>query len=250
MRLPKLVAVCAVVALCSVEGGGPASAQQTAPSPLELVYTPVTPCRAFDTRATAAINANQTRSFHVSGSADFPPQGGPAHGCGVPSYATAVSISLISVNQAAAGYLTAFAYNTPRPAAVSMYYQPNVTLANAIISPIRGGNLSIYSSKTTHVTGDVTGFYAPQITASVNEDGTLASSTPRVLGSRFDGNYYYLTIDRDVNNCVGLGAIAGSGNAFLSAQTYSNQVLITTYFLDANGQPQPATFPFRIVINC
>lgn len=239
MRLPKLVAVCAVVALCSVEGGGPASAQQTAPSPLELVYTPVTPCRAFDTRATAAINANQTRSFHVSGSADFPPQGGPAHGCGIPSYATAVSLSLISLGQAAAGYLTAFAYNTSRPAAVSLYYQRNVTLANAVIAPLNQGNVSIFSSQQSHVAGDVTGYYAPQIHAYVDPSGQLLSGSRIVSVSKVSSGSYRVVLDRDPEGC---SAAVNSDIGPVIASTYIHGGNIYVYTYDTSGEYTNAYF--------
>ncbi|MET0313013.1 MAG: hypothetical protein ABW275_01315, partial [Hansschlegelia sp.] len=180
VRILKPAAVaCCFASFGAVPGAGSASAQ-TAPNP-GLEYKSVTPCRAFDTRATAPVAANTTRSFHISGSHDFPGQGGPEHGCGVPTYATSVSMSLTAVNEADAGYLTAFAYKAARPLITSLYYQRNVTVVSGLISAINQGNISIYSSKQTHVVGDVTGYFAPPITASVNPTGQAYHKTSRVL---------------------------------------------------------------------
>ncbi|MET0313061.1 MAG: hypothetical protein ABW275_01570, partial [Hansschlegelia sp.] len=201
MRMFWCLAACgAFVAWLSAVG---AASAQTAPNPAELVYTPIAGCRAFDTRATAAIGSNQVRSFHVSGSSNFPGQGGPAHGCGVPGSAKAVSLSRISLSQAAAGYLTAFAYNAARPASVSLYYQRNLTIANAVIAPINQGNVSIFSSQQSHVAGDVTGYYAPPIGAIVFADGTLGSGAARITQVQHGGTgSYTLYPDVDVGSCT------------------------------------------------
>jgi hypothetical protein len=55
-------------------------------SALDLVYTPVTPCRIIDTRppgAGGALAPGAPRDFHVAGTAGFDTQGGNAGGCGI-----------------------------------------------------------------------------------------------------------------------------------------------------------------------
>src|SRR5262245_22785889 len=56
------------------------------PSNADLVYTPVTACRVFDTRLTAEgrIAPGATRDFLIAGMQGFTAQGGAYGGCGVP----------------------------------------------------------------------------------------------------------------------------------------------------------------------
>ncbi|MET0313432.1 MAG: hypothetical protein ABW275_03480 [Hansschlegelia sp.] len=196
MRMLYIAAVLGTalpLALC-----GAASAQTA-----ELTYTPIKGCRAFDTRATAPIGANQVRSFHVGGSAQFPGQGGPAHGCGVPASATAVELSLSTVNASAAGYLTAFAYNAARPATVSLTYPAAFTTTSTQILPVNAANVSVFSSRQTHVAGDVTGYFAPQIAAEINPSGSIKTATSRLISAeRFATGNYKLVFDRDVSSCI------------------------------------------------
>ncbi|MET0313431.1 MAG: hypothetical protein ABW275_03475, partial [Hansschlegelia sp.] len=51
------------VGLAFVSFGAGGAFAQTAPDPAALEFTQVTPCRAFDTRATTPVAANTTRSF-------------------------------------------------------------------------------------------------------------------------------------------------------------------------------------------
>ncbi|MET0313060.1 MAG: hypothetical protein ABW275_01565 [Hansschlegelia sp.] len=240
----KHAAAWGLAAACLVAGGGAASAQ-TRP---DLEYQPIAPCRAFDTRATAAVGAGQTRSFHISGSTDFPGQGGPAHGCGVPAYATAVSLTLISLSQAAAGYLTAFAYNSARPSAVSLYYQRNVTLANTVIASINQGAVSIFSSQQSHVAADVTGYYAPGIEGYVNGSGALISGTRVVSAAKSQTGFYTVTADRDLASCT-VSAQPDNSSFSMGAIIGSNIANFSSRNITASGAPYGDTaFYFRI--NC
>src|SRR5437667_8121983 len=87
--------------------GGPRIAQGfLGASAADLVYTPVTPCRIIDTRATGAggpIVPGVQRDFLVSGTTGFDTQGGTAGGCGIPDGATAAMLNLVVVKPAGAG---------------------------------------------------------------------------------------------------------------------------------------------------
>ena len=78
-------------------------------SAADLVYTPVAPCRSFDTRTSGGIIAAGTeRNFYVAG------------GCNVPyGPATAVMINLTAVDPVATGNLKAWAVWNPQTAAPS-----------------------------------------------------------------------------------------------------------------------------------
>src|SRR5262245_8037235 len=110
----------------------------------DLVYTPVTPCRVFDTRFSAAgiLVAGVPRDFLVAGSiAGFPGQGGNAGGCGIPlGPATSVIINFAAVTPTGDGNLRAWAVANPQPpaplAAVMNYSTTLAALANGVAVPI------------------------------------------------------------------------------------------------------------------
>jgi hypothetical protein len=65
----------------------------------DLVYTPVVPCRVFDTRSASAgiLVGGTQRNFVVAGTTGFAAQGGNSVGCGVPlGRATSVIINFAS----------------------------------------------------------------------------------------------------------------------------------------------------------
>jgi hypothetical protein len=144
-------------------------------SSADLVYTPVTPCRVFDTRSASAgiLAANTQRNFFVTGNSSFANQGGSAVGCGIPfGPATSVVINFVAVNPAGAGNLRAWAVADPQPpaplAAVVNYSATLAALANGIAVPICDAALSACVSdlrlqadvSSVHVVGDVVGYFA------------------------------------------------------------------------------------------
>jgi hypothetical protein len=221
---------------------------QTAPP--ETVFTAIKPCRAFSTAPTGKMTGDSYRTFQIAGSGSFAGQGGAPAGCGVPFSATAVAISLTGIGSPSAGYAVAFSYGAQLPNVYTLNVQGNVANTAGTISAIAEGKMNVFVTRPMHVIGDVVGYYAPQITAEINEDGTIASSSKRVLAARFDGNYYHLTIDRNTTGCVAVGALVGSGNRFLTAMTYSDQVLVTTYFINQSFTSTQTSMPFRIVVTC
>jgi hypothetical protein len=101
---------------------------------VDLVFTPIAPCRIIDTRSAGGpIAAGTTRDFDVAGALSG--QGGAAD-CGVPEgRATAVAVNLVAVNPAGAGNLRAWAFGQAVPtASVINYASGNV--ANAVVLPI------------------------------------------------------------------------------------------------------------------
>lgn len=139
----------------------------------DLVYTPVTPCRAFDTRdAGGVLGPGVPRSFVVAGTDGFEAQGGKAGGCGVPlGPASAVVVNLVAVGPSGMGHLRAWpADESSVPPMASVLNFGNVSglnaLANGIVLPIcdHAGPcasdlwIQAYGS-STHVVGDVLGYF-------------------------------------------------------------------------------------------
>ncbi|HXK11355.1 MAG TPA: hypothetical protein VMT70_17050, partial [Vicinamibacteria bacterium] len=96
---------------------------------LDLVYTPVTPCRIIDTRlAGGPIPANTTRDFKVTG--DTTSQGGA--NCGIPSGVTAAMINFAAVSPAGAGNLRITPYGQAIPLAAIITYSAGVSISNGL----------------------------------------------------------------------------------------------------------------------
>jgi hypothetical protein len=101
-------------------------------SQVDLVYTPVTPCRIIDTRlAGGVLGAGTTRSFLVTGT-DLSSQGGSATGCNIPSLSTAAMINFVAVSPAGAGHLRATPFGTPIPLAAILNYAAGLNIANGL----------------------------------------------------------------------------------------------------------------------
>jgi hypothetical protein len=132
----------------------------------DLVFTPVAPCRLFDTRSAAAgiLSAGVVRNFLVNG--NMTTQGGDAGGCGIPVDPLAVVVNLAAVTPTGAGNIRAWRYLDPVPAAAAMNYNPTNTspaLSNMIVIPtcfICGLDISLRSDvSNVHAVGDVVGYF-------------------------------------------------------------------------------------------
>ena len=148
----------------------------------DLVYTPVTPCRVFDSRVSAGgpgpIPANTQRNVFVAGTVGFPAQGGAAGGCGVPVGATSAIINFVTVLPAGPGNIRAWAVANPQPAAplaAIMNYGAVAGLpaiANGVAVPLCNpaatdcvlGDLRLQAdTNSTDILGDVVGYFGPAI---------------------------------------------------------------------------------------
>lgn len=161
---------------------GSTTALRIGDSAADLFYTPVPPCRTFDTRSSGGIIAAGTeRNFYVAGGCDIPY--GPA---------TAVLINLTAVDPAATGNLKAWAVGNPQTAAPSAaimtYSTATNPVSNAVLVPIcdpaqtscTAGDIRIrVGVASTHVVGDVMGYYRkvdmPVGSAQITSVSTVAS---------------------------------------------------------------------------
>ncbi len=169
------------------------------PNPMELIYVPVTPCRAFGGQALAV---NQIKPFFISGVIDMRPQGGPAAGCGVPATASAVTINLSAGVSTAGGYLTSYATGTPRPNMASLNYKTNPATSGSVVALGTDGTISVFASGATRVSGDITGYFLPQIQVYMNSNGSAYAATTRIISTEKLGTgSYRIVTDRNLQLC-------------------------------------------------
>jgi hypothetical protein len=212
----------------------------------DLVYTPVTPCRALDTRLSAegAVAPGAPRTFLVAGTERFEAQGGKAGGCGVPlGPATAIAVNLTVVQPGGNGHLRGWAAGSPPPppptSVLNFGIVPGLgALANAVVLPIcdegaLGGpcasdlQLQAYGS-STHVVGDVLGYFRAadaatsplsgasgfgpvQATASTLHLGyTIFTTPPRFVYCTVTCS---ITLKSNAANSVGYAFVQGGASA-------------------------------------
>jgi hypothetical protein len=202
------------------------------PAQADLVYTPLTPCRIFDTRlAGGPIAGGSTRSFIVangSGSLSF--QGGSAAGCGVPfGPATAAVVNFVVVAPAGAGDLRQTPFGTPVPVASFLNYVnsgiANDNTSNGSVTTIcNPATTSCGSDVTIQVDGgatdlvaDVQGYFAaPVVSRTITVVASSGTITPGNFGTA-------------VANCpAGLHAIGGgvdAGNVLTMVVTSSCPII-------------------------
>ncbi len=112
------------------------------------LFVPLTPSRAYDSRAGAGIHPTVTNRVIQIG------------GGGIPIGASAVSMNLTSDSAAGAGYLTVFPADTGQPLISNLNYPAFDPRANAgIVRLSAGGALNTFVNQTTHVIIDVNGYF-------------------------------------------------------------------------------------------
>ena len=137
---------------------------------VDLLYTPVTPCRIVDTRKTSAgiIGASTQRDFHVFGSGGtISAQGGNSAGCPSPlGEPLAAHINMVAVNPTGKGNLQAFPVGAGTGAGLSVNYNTiDTNLANAgTVKTVTGSGADITVASnfsSAHTVIDVLGYYYP-----------------------------------------------------------------------------------------
>lgn len=132
-----------------------------------LIYSPVEPCRIFDTRnAGGIIAAGTSRDFFVHGDTDISGQGGNLTGCEAPQgEPVAVALNITLVPGATAGHIRVYPAGTPLPNASTINFSASTNIANALVAKtnfdISDSDLSIYATFDTHVLADVQGYFYP-----------------------------------------------------------------------------------------
>lgn len=157
----------------------------------DLVFTPVTPCRIFDTRTsqggTGPIPAAGTKGFAVWGQTSFAAQGGAASNCGLvaSSNTAAVAVNLTVVLPTAGGYITAYPSGVAVPQAATVNFNAGDVKGNFTIVKVQqtgaAPNLNVFSTSQTEVVGDVVGFYAKPVATALECEVTSRTTVPIVF---------------------------------------------------------------------
>ena len=128
-------------------------------------YEALTPTRALDTRVSITeapygigTVAKIAAGLHVPLSLH--------DRFGVPSDATAVVLNVTVTDPNAAGYLTVYPCDQPRPTASNLNYERNQTVANQVtvalstnLAVIAPGTVCLFTQQTTNLVVDVAGYY-------------------------------------------------------------------------------------------
>jgi hypothetical protein len=201
------VAVAAPLTRQHAVGAGPAATPSitSVDTSTESKFTPITPCRIVDTRhGGGALSGGVARSFSAIGSAGISAQGGASGGCGIPSAATALDVSLQSVNSTKAGFLNETASGVAFANASLLHYVKGQTIGSGATLPITGTGTFAFKLKAsaghTDVLVDVLGYYIKPMTATVNSNGTLLFGS-RVVSVAGTSGQYDVQFDRSVVGC-------------------------------------------------
>ena len=104
------------------------------------LYVPTTPQRRLDTRQSAPLQAQESRSFDAPG-------GGVAVG------------SLTMLNPAGRGYATAWANGSPRPETSSINLTDGTVIANFVATKVSGSGVALFSSIPSNYLFDQFGYF-------------------------------------------------------------------------------------------
>ena len=137
-------------------------------TPTDQAYTPLVPCRLFDTRLMfeGAVAADGMRSFVLAGLPSYRAQGGLDGDCGLREVEpTAVVVNLTAVQPGAPGFGTLYPFGATRPLASSVNYPTGDTRGNLVVvrvaGPASAADATLYTFARAHYVGDVVGYYAP-----------------------------------------------------------------------------------------
>ena len=206
----------------------------------DLSYTPLQPCRIYDSRPGSGVQGAGTGPLHAGTPVAVDVAGGAASSCGVPfPFAKAAVLNFTVVAPAGAGDLRAWPWDNTNPAppnaAIVNYANlPGLAIANGIVVPICN-NATATSADCTHdlllradvsnahLVIDVLGYMAPPAaTALVCE--RLSAPFSAAIGTQFNigspacDTGYTLT-----GGGIELGTAWTSGDELLGSNPFSNE---------------------------
>jgi hypothetical protein len=173
----------------------------------------------------------------------------------VPTDATAVSATIISIDQSGSGALRATAVEWPLPATpILVFHRASVSTSAILPIGFAIGDPNVIMrayGASTQVLVDVTGYYLEQIHLAVEANGTLGAGTDRAVGaSHIPGTgVYTLTFDAYLGGCGVLATDIDDINVFASALPDGDTVTVDTYGM-LNSTLKSGDFAFQLYISC
>lgn len=194
----------------------------------DLMFTPVEPCAAFDTRTEKGGTGEKTISgnphyFDVDGeSTDFSGQGGVSSGCGVPdgsgteAEAEAVLLNLVALDAQGSGNLRIYAADESSPQGGVVVYKSGLNNSNAVVAKIAddqsNGDIAIdVNGDPLDIRGVVLGYY---------QNVTDNHWTKTQADNRFARDFHDHDIVQ-VDQSGGFTAVAASSTETIVSTTYS-----------------------------
>ena len=195
-------------------------------------------------------NVKNRKNYVITGNTGFEDQRGKPGGCGIPTSASAVSLTLQSSNSSAEGTLLVGVKGSPTLPALN--FRPNATLTTQVMTPLSDdGFVGLRAQDgTTRVTAWVNGYYTEQLAAHMNNDGTLYAASRRVTASwRIGTGSYRIDFDRDILGCAVHVTIA-DGPYYGSGFSDVKSVYVNTWILNTNADPVPQDLYFMASVVC
>ena len=179
-----------------------------------------TGCRIFDTRnAGGPFAVSAFRDLSVLDTA-VAGQGGASGGCGIPTAAIAVDLSLSTAGGSPTnvGYVRVGPGGVTPTATVLQFLKGQGTsvTTTAALSTSDTMRLQVFGA-STHLIGDVLGYWQATAQGTIDSDGTLleGSGVSSVFKSPNNAGDYYVTFDRSVAGCT---AVATPGEVPLNTR--------------------------------
>ena len=216
---------------------------------LPSTYTPITPTRVYDSRSPVnLLHSHTKRTFQVTGLA------------GIPANATAVTGNLTVTGQTAAGYVALSSGGS-----LSTGHQPTFSTNNFPLGDTRANDVTVplsldgqldamywtaYTSDTTHIIFDVTGYYMNNYAAAdfnaITPAVVLNTNTGLGLTGPFV-SHTKRTFDLSALSAIPSNAVAVAGNLIVNGQTRAGYVTVSSGgSLTTGTQPTTSTDNFPL----
>lgn len=243
-------------------GGSKVSTKNLGDSSVDLVYTPVTPCRLFDTRGsqgglgTPLLNTRRTYGA-ITPVAN---QGGPGGGCAAGTGAAVALIQIGTLTPAGSGLLQGGAQGASLPNALILY-QVGDQYGTAVAMPLNPANGRFDLQEQfaqADLYGDLLGYFrAPPnfaVSAVVRSSGTLERGDHVVSSANLSAGVYEVTFDQDVSGCTWTGTIGTRD----TLSTFPGFITLAGHVGDVNGLSvstyntggTSTNLPFHLNVTC
>ena len=166
----------------------------------------VTPCRVLDTRSSSGA-FNGMLPVNVTSSS-----------CGIPSTAEAFVLNATVVPTGGLGYLTLWPENEARPVVSTLNADDGVIASNMAIVPTTNGSIDAFSSSSTQLILDISGYFAPSSSGSpalrVSAKSAASSGDSVVLRTLPASDQVGITQSVDANGSATEVCTSDSGTLF------------------------------------
>lgn len=221
-------------------------------------FKAITPCRIVDTRETVGtFDPTEFRNYKAVGTgAIFASQGGKAGGCGIPTTASGIQMTVTSVSATGTGFIRAYPAGASEPTASFMNYgdQFNTSGSGAVKLNVGATDFRFRNyGSTTHIVIDVQGYYVPPTWVKVASDGTYLGGARVNQTVRTGVGSYRVQFDRSVTACsftaTGPSANTGNSNTIVTAAPsgFVGEVFVQVYTVNTQALKDDS---FTLQVEC